>query len=123
MLTDKQIRALTPKEKPYKVFDGQGLYLEVNRNGSRYWRLKYRHDGRENRLALGVWPEVSLKLARQRRDEKRRLLANGIDPAAHRDAAKRARAISNAHSFELIAREWFNRKRPAKSSTGVGLLA
>ena len=115
MLTDTQIRALKPQEKPYRVFDGAGLYLEVHPNGGRYWRLKFRHGSRadgeklEKRHALGVWPEVSLKMARDRRDEQRRLLAEGVDPAAHRAAKRRADAESAAHSFEIVAREWYGR--------------
>jgi Arm DNA-binding domain len=84
MLTDTAIRAAKPREKSYKLFDGLGLYLEVAPTGSKLWRLKYRHDGRENRLALGAHPDTSLKLARERRDDARRLLAAGIDPSSQR---------------------------------------
>ncbi len=80
-----------------------GLPAHVQPNGGRYWRLKYRHGGREKLLALGVYPDVRLKLARELRGEARQLLARGIDPMAQRQARKQARA----HSFEAVAREWF----------------
>lgn len=67
-LTVRQIDTAKPKEKPYKLSDGGGLYLEVTTNGSRYWRLKYRYAGKEKRLAFGVYPEVSLAQAREKRD-------------------------------------------------------
>lgn len=71
-----------PAEKPYKMADGGGLYLQVNRNGSKYWRLKYRFNGKERLLALGVYPEISLLDARERRDQARKQLAHGVDPNA-----------------------------------------
>lgn len=114
-LTDTAIRnakpGLTPigKEtsKPYKLGDAGGLYLEVAPSGGKWWRLKYRHGGKEKRLSLGVYPDVSLKDARQRRDEARKLLANDIDPGENRKAAKAAKTERAANSFEVIAREWF----------------
>jgi hypothetical protein len=84
MLTIKAINALKPREKPYKVFDAKGLYLLVNKNGSRYWRFKYRFDNKERVLALGVFPDTGLKAARKKRDDARRLLSEeGIDPGAN----------------------------------------
>jgi integrase len=102
MLTDTAIRAAKPREKSYKLFDGLGLYLEVASTGSKLWRFKYRHDGRENRLALGAHPETSLKQARERRDAARRQLAAGIDPSSQRQAEK----MATANTFEAVAREW-----------------
>jgi hypothetical protein len=84
------------------LFDGLGLFLEIAPTGSKLWRLKYRHDGRENRLALGAHPDTSLKLARERRDDARRLLAAGIDPSSQRQAEK----LATANTFEAVAREW-----------------
>ena len=102
MLTETAIRAAKPREKSYKLFDGLGLYLEIAATGSKLWRLKYRHDGRENRLALGAHPDTSLKQARERRDAARRQLAAGIDPSSQRQAEK----LANANTFEAVAREW-----------------
>ena len=96
-----------PKDKPYKLADGGGMYLEVMPNGSKYWRLKYRFDEKEKRLALGVYPDVSLAEARTRRDEARKLLAKNVDPGEHRKATKAAKAERAANSFEIVAREWF----------------
>ncbi|MDR2011981.1 MAG: Arm DNA-binding domain-containing protein [Rhodanobacter sp.] len=78
------------KDKPYKLADGHGLYLEVMPTGAKLWRLKFRHAGKENRLSFGAFPEVSLKEARERRAEARALLLRGVDPAAQRKAEKRA---------------------------------
>ena len=74
------IAAAKPRAKPYKLADGQGLYLEVMPNGARYWRMKYRFAGKERRIAFGVFPEVSLSEARRRREEARAALREGLDP-------------------------------------------
>lgn len=102
MLTETAIRAAKATEKPAKLFDGGGLYLLVNPQGSRLWRLKYRIHGKEKLLAIGSYPDVPLKRAREKRDEARRLLADGIDPAAQRKAEK----VANTNTFEAVAREW-----------------
>lgn len=107
MLTETQIRNAKPGEKTRKIFDGSGLYLEVSPNGSRWWRLKYRIDGVEKRVSLGVYPEITLKRARERCLEARRLIAEGIDPSAQRKAAKAA----VQDTFEALAREYFDVKR------------
>jgi len=112
MLTDKAIRALKPSEKPYKASDSLGLYLLVQPNGSRLWRLKYRFAGKEKLAAIGAYPEVGLADARERRDETRRLLASGVNPAAHRKATKVARATASGNSLEVVAREWFGTMAP-----------
>jgi integrase len=106
-LTDTTIRNAKPGEKPVRLFDGGGLYVEVSPTGGKWWRLKYRFDGKEKRLSLGVYPDVSLKDARDRRDASRKLLADGIDPSENRKAIKSARADRAANSFEMVAREWF----------------
>ncbi len=115
-LTDIKIKQAKPKEKPYKISDEKGLYLEVAPSGGKWWRLKYRIEGKEKRFSLGVYPDVSLALARERRDDARKLIANGIDPSAHRKATKEARAESNANSFEVVAREWFDKWKTTKSA-------
>lgn len=106
-LTDIAIRAAKAADKTQKLFDGGGLYLEISPAGGKWWRLKYRVDGKEKRISLGVYPDVSLKDARERRDDARRLLANGVDPGENRKAQKAARIERGANSFETIAREWF----------------
>lgn len=109
-LTAFLCKNLKPTAKARKISDGQGLYLEVMPTGSKYWRYKFRFDGKEKRLALGVYPRVSLKEARQKRDEARKLLDEGVDPSENRKAKKLARADRTANSFEVIAKEWLARK-------------
>jgi len=108
MLTDTAIKKLKPKDKAYRVFDGAGMYLEVAPAGGKWWRLKYRFSGKEKRLSLGTYPDVSLKAAREKRDEARKLLAAGVDPGENRKATKAAGADRAANSFEVIAREWYD---------------
>jgi len=110
MLTDKAIRALKPREKPYKASDGLGLYLLVQPTGSRLWRFKYRHGGKEGVESLGAYPEVSLALARQKRDELRRLRAIGVDLAAHRRAIKAEQTEAATNSFKVVADEWYEKQ-------------
>jgi hypothetical protein len=105
-LTDTAVRKAKPEAKPYKMADGGGMYLEVMPNGSKYWRLKYRYEGKEKKLAFGVYPDITLADARQRRDDARKLLAHEIDPSAHKKAVKAAKGERAANSFEVIAREW-----------------
>ncbi len=105
-LTDALIRAAKPKAKPYKVADGMGLYLEVAPAGGKWWRLKYRYDGKEKRLSLGTYPETGLKAARHSRDEARRLLLAGTDPSEQRKAAKAQRVSEYANTFQSVAAEW-----------------
>jgi integrase len=111
-LTDTAIRTAKPTEKPQKLSDGGGLFLLLNPNGGKWWRLKYRIDGKEKLLSLGTYPEVSLKDARERREEARRLLAAGVDPSVHRQATKAAREAENANTFEVVGREWFGKQSP-----------
>ncbi|MCP4475826.1 MAG: integrase arm-type DNA-binding domain-containing protein [Gammaproteobacteria bacterium] len=108
--------ALIRNEKPdgaktIKLFDGEGLFLQVTPKGKKGWRLKYRYHGKEKLLSLGVYPTVSLKQARKRKYEMRQLLTDGIDPSEHRKAVKKTARESAANSFEVIAREWFEKHR------------
>jgi integrase len=103
-LTDVLIRSLKPENKLFRKFDGGGLYLEVSPAGGRWWRWKYRFGGKEKRLSLGIYPDVNLKAARDKRDACRKLLASGIDPAEARKAEKFAQA--GLETFEAITREW-----------------
>jgi len=105
-LTDAAIRKARPADKPYKLFDGRGLYIEIPPTGNKRWRFKYRFEGKERLLALGTYPDVSLADARERHIAARKLLASGVDPGEHRKATKAARAESLANSFEVIGREW-----------------
>ena len=91
-LTDTAIKALRPAEKPQKATDGGGLYLLVQPAGGKWWRFDYRVDGKRKTLSMGTYPEVGLKLARERRDEARELLAQGIDPGQVRKEAKQEQA-------------------------------
>src|SRR5208282_5541778 len=94
------------------MFDERGLFLLVAPTGGKWWRLRYTFDGKEKLLSLGVYPDVGLKAARARRDEARKLLADGIDPGENRKATKAARADRTANSFEVVAREWFAKYEP-----------
>ena len=111
MLTAVEIRNAKPRGKPYKLFDGAGLYLEVTPYGARYWRLKYRFGGKEKRLALGVYPRVSIAEARERRDSAHRVLRDGGDPSAVKQAAKREAKLSEGSAFRLVAEEWISKQR------------
>lgn len=108
-LTQTQIKNAQPGAKPLRLFDGRGLYLEIAPGGGRWWRFKYRYAGKEKRLSLGVYPEVSIKEARARCDEARKLLAKQVDPSAARKAEKVTQRTGAANSFEAVAREWFGK--------------
>jgi integrase len=110
MLNDRKIRALKPRETAYKAFDALGLYLLITPTGSRLWRFKYRHAGKEGVESLGAYPDVSLALARQKRDELRRLRATGVDLAAHRRAMKAAQTEAAINSFKVIGDEWHEKR-------------
>ncbi len=105
-LTDKAVKAAKPKDKPYRIFDGEGLYLEVHPNGSKYWRLKYRFNDRESRLAFGTYPKVSLAEARQKRQEARESLDAGKDP-------RRTIESRDERKFPTVAKKWFDARKGA----------
>lgn len=88
------------------------MYLEISPTGGKWWRLKYRHGGKEKRLSLGTYPDTSLAAARDKRDNARKLLAAGVDPGEHRKAEKAAGIEKSANSFEVVAREWFGKQKP-----------
>lgn len=110
-LTDIVCKSSKSKDKPYKISDEKGLYLEIMPNGSKYWRLKYRFADKEKRLAFGVYPEVSLAEARERRDEARKVLRNGIDPAQAKKDAKHQNKLKKDNSFYQVAVEWHETKK------------
>lgn len=108
-LTDPKIRQAKPKEKAYKLSDGNGLYLEVQPNGSKWWRHKYRFAGKEKRISHGVYPEVTLAEARKSLNEARRLLREGIDPSRLRQTTKAHQEREAQNTFKLLAAEWFEK--------------
>ena len=108
-LTDTAIRAIKPTSKTAKYFDGGGLYLEVAPSGGKWWRLKYRFQGKEKRISLGTYPTIGLKEARERREDTKKILANGIDPSAQRQAIKASITSIDQDSFEVVTREWFDK--------------
>lgn len=112
MLTDKAIRAAAPKDKAYKLSDSGGLFLHISPKNHKSWRFKYRLEGKEQLLTLGVYPEISLAEAREKRNDARKLLREGRDP---RIAAKRAKLVGDRgtfHTFEQAAREWHSVQKP-----------
>jgi len=109
-LTDMKVRNAKPEVKPRKLFDGRGPFLLVTPGGGKWWRHKYRFGGRAKTLSLGIYPDVGLREARERRDEARKLLAAGVDPGVERKATKAAKAAEVARetaTFDIVAREWF----------------
>jgi len=123
MLTTKEVDSAKPTKKPYRLFDGLGLYMEIAPNGSKYWRLKYQYLGKEKRMALGKYSEISLLEAREKRDQARRLLADNIDPAAEKKDRRNQALANAATTFELVAREWHkNHKDRWTASYGQDIL-
>lgn len=109
-LNARQVDAAKPREKAYKLADGAGLYLEVVPSGSRYWRMKYRFNGKEKRMAFGVYPAVSLAQARALRDEAKKKLAEGIDPSFAKKEEKLVRDVQLNNTFQAVALEWHGTK-------------
>ncbi|TVT54261.1 MAG: DUF4102 domain-containing protein [Azoarcus sp. PHD] len=116
-LSDTSVRAAKPGDKPFKLTDERGLYLFVTSSGGKLWRFDYRSDGKRKTLSLGSYPDVSLKQARERRDDARKQLAEGVDPAEQRKATKLAVTEQAANSFEIVAREWFAKMQPTWASS------
>ncbi len=118
-LTNTSIQNSKPAEKPYKIYDTDGLFMQITPSGGKWWRLKYRFEGKEKLLSLGTYPEVTLKQAREKRDDARKLLANEnpIDPSENRQKIKTEKKLSTANSFELVAREWWATHMKNKAET------
>jgi integrase len=117
-LTDTQVKNAKPKDKPYKLADGGGLYLEVMPTGAKLWRMKYMQaNGKENRLAFGRYPDVSLAKARAARAEARQLRAADIDPGKARRDGKVAAAAAAAHTFEAVARAWLVKSAATRAAS------
>lgn len=110
-LSDTKARNAKPKEKQYKLFDSNGLFLLVAPAGGKWWRFKYRFGGKEKLISFGTYPEVSLAQARDRRDEARKQVAAGVDPSQVRKAKKAAKA-QDENTFEVVAKEWFEKFKP-----------
>jgi len=114
-LTDTILRAVKQGEKAVKLFDGGGLYLEVAPAGGKWWRLKYRFEGKEKRISLGTYPAVGLKEARERREQAKKLLSQGINPSMERKESKAASIAEQRekeNTFEAVAKDWFNTHAP-----------
>lgn len=105
-LTDIKVRNAKPKEKPYKLSDSGGLFLLITPKGFRYWRLKYRFEAKEKLLAIGVYPAISLAEAREKRDQAKKQIINGVDPSTFKRLSKEAVKMVKEGNFELVAREW-----------------
>ncbi|MDR1461937.1 MAG: Arm DNA-binding domain-containing protein, partial [Azoarcus sp.] len=116
-LSDANIRNAKPSGRQYKLTDEKGLFILVNTNGSKLFRMKYRFDGKEKILSFGAYPDVSLRLARDRRDEARKLLAQGEDPGELRKAQRLARSEAPKNTFEAIGREWMKTRGREWSAT------
>jgi integrase len=110
MLTTTAIRNAKPQRTQYKITDGGGLFILIAPSGGKWWRLKYRHGGREKLLSLGTFPDTSLAEARDRRDSARKVLADGADPSEQRKAEKREAVGRAINSFEAVAREWYGKQ-------------
>ena len=111
-LTDMKVQKAKPQDKPISLFDGGGLYLLITPSGGKLWRFKYRFNNKEKKLAFGSYPEISLQDARQKREEMRRQLTQGIDPGAVKKAQKQAVAAEK-ETFEAVAREWHTAFTPS----------
>lgn len=118
-LTVKAIEAAKPKDKPHRIGDGNGLYLEIPPRGAKRWRYRYRYAGKEKMISLGTYPSVTLKDARERRDEMSRALARGINPAEARKEEKAT--LEGLNSFETIAREWHEKYGPNWTPEHAGI--
>ncbi|MDT9874424.1 tyrosine-type recombinase/integrase [Enterobacter cloacae] len=104
-LTDTKVRSAKPEAKEYSLVDGNGMFLLIHPNGSKYWRFRFRFGGKQHLMAFGVYPETSLADARQKREEARRLVAAGVDPREHKRAVKEEQA-KDVITFESVARDW-----------------
>lgn len=111
MLTDKALKALQPKDKPYRVSDAHGLYIEVSKAGTKAWHLKYRFGGKEKRLSIGKYPYVGVSEARKRANAAKQLLSDGIDPKADREQQAQQQALEQT-LFKGVADAWYKKMQP-----------
>ncbi len=106
MLTDTKIKALKPKEKIQSIRDDRGLFFVITPQGGRGWRFRYRHSGKEKMVSLGTYPEVSLATAREKRDELRKVIAQGLDPSAKRQEQK----IAQINTLDVVFEDWYKKR-------------
>ena len=118
MLSDTRVRAAKPRDRAYKLYDERGLFLFVTPTGGRLWRLKYRLRDREKLISLGAYPDVGLKRAREKRDEARKLLADGVDPSAERQE----RRTALLETFEGVAEEWLELQSKSLAAETISIL-
>ncbi|GHT99806.1 hypothetical protein FACS1894126_6110 [Alphaproteobacteria bacterium] len=111
MLSDSACKNAKPKDKVYAITDGEGMYLEIHPNGSKYWRMKYRYGDKQKRIALGVYPEVSLKEAREKKSAARKILKSGEDPSIVKKKEKIELKEDIVNTFENIVMEWLKKKK------------
>ena len=111
-LSDTQLRNMKATGKAKKISDGGGLYLHLSPAGGKLWRMAYRFEGKQKTVCFGAYPALSLKEAREKRDESKALLARGIDPSLHKQAAKAASIAETANAYEVVAREWYAKNAP-----------
>ena len=116
-LTDTAVKSAKPKDAPYKLSDGGGMYLLIKPNSGKYWHLAYRFNNKQKLLALGVYPEVSLKEARLKRDQARKLLQDGTDPSEAKKEEKRLSSLQSDNTFEAIANEWLSKRTNLTATT------
>ena len=107
-LTDIKLRSTKPQDKSFKLTDDKGLQVLIMPNGSKYFQLRYRYQGKEKTLSLGIYPEISLAEARDKRDEARKILKDGIDPSQAKKEKKLQHKAETENTFEIIAREWID---------------
>jgi integrase len=117
-LTEMAVKSAKPRERTYRLTDGGGMFLEIKPSGSKYWRMHYRHEGKQKTLAFGVYPEVGLATARERRNDARKLLRDGIDPN-QKDAIQ---PLAETASFEAITREWLDKRANILSKRHIDYL-
>ena len=120
LLTDTAVKAVKPAEKAFRLYDGRGLFLYVPPKGARLWRMKYRYGGREKLLAIGEWPHTSLKRARERLEQARKLLADGIDPGAKKKAERQAIADTFRRSQRSVPRSALSGLTSTAASARIG---
>jgi len=122
-LTNAACKNAKPRPKAYKLFDGEGMYLEISPSGGKYWRMKYKAHGREKRLSIGIYPVISLAEAREKRFEARRALAAGRDPSEEKQEQKRQSRLNAVNTFEAVAHEWYEHNKDIRSEKhALGLL-
>lgn len=119
MLSDTAIRKAKPADSQYKLSDEKGLHLLVRPNGSKLWQFRYRHEGKEKTASIGPYPEVSLSEAREKRDALRKTVVAGLDPIAQQRAEKAEKAKASQHTFETVARQWWELWRASRSDSHV----